>query len=100
MAANTAGFDFIEEIKKDPHLEEIPLIVYVTEDLSKKDEAHLKRLGQTMNLKEVRSPERLLDETALFLHSDVAKLPEARRGVDPKPPPDGGRPQGQEGIDC
>jgi CheY-like chemotaxis protein len=34
-----------------------------------------------MNLKEVRSPERLLDETALFLHQDVARLPEARRNA-------------------
>ena len=80
-ATDVSDFDFIEEIKKDPHLEDIPLIVYVSKDLSKKDEAHLKRLSQTMNLKEVRSPERLIDETALFLHSNVTKLPEARRGA-------------------
>jgi hypothetical protein len=34
-----------------------------------------------MNLKEVRSPERLLDEVALFLHSDLAALPEPRRAA-------------------
>ncbi len=75
-----SGFDLIEEVKKDTHLGEVPLIVHVAKNLSKKDEAHLKRLGQTMNLKEVRSPERLLsDEAALFLHCDLAKLPEAKR---------------------
>jgi CheY-like chemotaxis protein len=47
--------------------------------LSKRDEAQLKRLGQTMNLKEVRSPERLLDEVLLFLHCEVAKLAESKR---------------------
>ena len=73
------GFELIEEIKKDPHLGDIPVIAYVSKQLSKKDEAHLKRLGQTMNLKEVRSPERLVDETALFLHCDLSKLSEARR---------------------
>jgi signal transduction histidine kinase/CheY-like chemotaxis protein/HAMP domain-containing protein len=76
-----SGFELMEEIKRDPHLGEIPVIVYITRDLSKKDEAHLKRLGQTMNLREVRSSERLLDETALFLHCEMAKLPEAKRGI-------------------
>jgi len=79
--ADPSDFDFIEEIKKDPHLEDIPLLVYVPRELSKKDEGHMKRLSQTMNLKEVRSPERLLDETALLLHSQIATLPEARRGA-------------------
>ena len=73
------GLDLIEEIKRNPHLEEVPVIAYVSKNLSKKDEAHLKRLGQTMNLKEVRSLERLLDETALFLHCDMSELSEAKR---------------------
>jgi CheY-like chemotaxis protein len=75
------GFALIEEIKKDSHLGGVPLIVYVTKPLSKKDEAHLKRLAQTMNLKEVRSPERLLDETALFLHCNINTLPEAKQSA-------------------
>ncbi len=74
-----SGFDLIEAIKKDSQLGDVSLIVYVSKNLSKKDEAHLKRLRQTMNLKEVRSPERLLDEAALFLHCDLGKLPEAKR---------------------
>jgi HAMP domain-containing protein/signal transduction histidine kinase/CheY-like chemotaxis protein len=73
------GFDLIEEIKKDAYLHDVPLIVHVTRELSKREEAQLKRLGQTMNLKEVRSPERLLDEVLLFLHCEVAKLGESKR---------------------
>jgi CheY-like chemotaxis protein len=76
-----SAFDLLEEIKKDPHLGNIPMIAYVSRELSKKEEAHLKRLGQTMNLKEARSVERLLDETALFLHSDISKLPEPKRAA-------------------
>ena len=75
------GFDLMEEIKRDAHLGDIPIIVYVARELSKKDENHLKRLSQTMNLKEVRSPERLLDETALFLHCDISKLAEIKRAA-------------------
>jgi HAMP domain-containing protein/signal transduction histidine kinase/DNA-binding response OmpR family regulator len=74
-----SDFEFIEEVKKDSHLEDVPVIVYVPKELSKKDEAHLKRLSRSMNLQEVRSPERLLDETALFLHSDMSRMPEGRR---------------------
>ncbi|HZV33485.1 MAG TPA: response regulator, partial [Verrucomicrobiae bacterium] len=76
---DTSGLNLIEEMKKDNHLGEVPLIIYVSRNLSKKDEAHLKRLGQTMNLKEARSPERLLDECALFLHQDINLLPESKR---------------------
>ena len=47
------------------------MIVYAAQELSKKEEVHLKRLSQTMNLKDVRSPERLLDEAALFLHRPI-----------------------------
>ena len=73
------GFDFMEEVKKDAHLEDIPIIGYISRELSKKEEGQLKRLGQTMNFKEVRSLERLLDETALFLHCNMANLPENKR---------------------
>jgi HAMP domain-containing protein/signal transduction histidine kinase/CheY-like chemotaxis protein len=72
-------FEMIEEIKRDQHLGEVPVLVHVSRELSKKEEAHLKRLANTMNLREARSPERLMDETALVLHANVAGMPEARR---------------------
>ena len=73
------GLALVEEIKKDAHLGHVPVIFYVTRTLTKKEEGQLKRLGQTMNLKEVRSPERLLDETALFLHCELSSMPETKR---------------------
>jgi signal transduction histidine kinase/DNA-binding response OmpR family regulator/HAMP domain-containing protein len=73
-------FDFIDEINEDPNLSEIPTIVLSRKPLSKKDELHLKRLTQTTVLKDVRSPERLADEVALFLHRKVTSLPEQLRG--------------------
>ncbi len=73
------GLDLMEEIKKEPQLGDIPVIIRVSRELSKKDEARLKHLGQTMNLKEARSPERLLDAVALFLHANFAGMPEEKR---------------------
>jgi CheY-like chemotaxis protein len=39
----------------------------------------MKRLARTVILKDVQSPERLFDETALFLHRNVEKLPPEKR---------------------
>jgi signal transduction histidine kinase/CheY-like chemotaxis protein/HAMP domain-containing protein len=75
------GFDLIDEIREDLGLVDLPILVYATEELSKKDEIHLKRLSQTMVLKDVRSIERLIDETALFLHRTVEQMPSDRRDV-------------------
>jgi CheY-like chemotaxis protein len=79
--ADMTGLDLIEEIKKDTHLSDIPIIAYVPGNISKKDELHLKRLGQAMNLKEVHSEERLLDECALFLHQDISKIKESKHKI-------------------
>jgi HAMP domain-containing protein/signal transduction histidine kinase/DNA-binding response OmpR family regulator len=73
------GFDFIEEIKEDPRLAEIPMIAYSARELTKKDEIRLKRLTQTTVLKDVRSMERLADEAALILHRPLHSLPESVR---------------------
>jgi CheY-like chemotaxis protein len=73
------GFDLIDELHELPNLGDTPMIVYTSRDLTKKEELHLKRLSQTMVLKDVRSPERLLDEVALFLHRPVSVLPENKR---------------------
>jgi signal transduction histidine kinase/CheY-like chemotaxis protein/HAMP domain-containing protein len=73
------GFELIDEIKEVPTLHDIPLIVYTRKELNKKDELHLKRLTQTTVLKDVRSPQRLVDEVALFLHRRLTALPDAVR---------------------
>jgi CheY-like chemotaxis protein len=74
-----SGFQLMEEMKKDPGLRNLPVIVYTGRDLNKKEETQLKRMAKTIIVKDVRSPERLLDETALFLHRVQSKLPEPQR---------------------
>ena len=72
------GFQLIEEMKKTGHAQ-VPIIVYTARDLTKKEQGHLTKLAQSIIIKDVRSPERLLDETALFLHRNAASLPEPKR---------------------
>ncbi|HYE31321.1 MAG TPA: HAMP domain-containing protein, partial [Methylomirabilota bacterium] len=73
------GFEFMDELKKDPALKALPIIVYTGRDLTKKEETQLKKMAKSIIVKDVRSPERLLDETALFLHRVQANLPEPQR---------------------
>jgi CheY-like chemotaxis protein len=75
------GFELIERIRSEAGLEQLPIIVYTGKELSKSDETQLRRMAETVIIKDVKSPERLLDETALFLHRVEVNLPEAKRRV-------------------
>jgi CheY-like chemotaxis protein len=59
----------------------LPIIVYTGRDISKAQETELRRIAETIIIKDVRSPERLLDETALFLHRVQANLPAPKRQI-------------------
>jgi len=73
------GFDLIEQIKQESNLSRLPIIVYTGKDLTEAEETRLRRLAETIIIKDVRSPERLLDETALFLHRVQANLPPSQQ---------------------
>ncbi len=76
-----SGFDLIERIKADPRHRRLPVIVYTGRDLTEEDKARLDGLAQTVIIKDVTTMERLLDETALFLHRVEANLPERKQRV-------------------
>ncbi len=75
------GFELIEQIKQDAILKNMPIIIYTGKELTRAEETQLKRMAETIILKDVRSPERLLDETALFLHRVQANLPAHKRQI-------------------
>ncbi|BAY24618.1 multi-sensor hybrid histidine kinase [Calothrix sp. NIES-2100] len=75
------GLELIEQIKQQSDLVKIPIIVYTGKELSRQEETQLRRLAETIIIKDVRSPERLLDETALFLHRIQANLPQQKRQI-------------------
>jgi CheY-like chemotaxis protein len=74
-----AGIDLIQKVKETPAGRRLPIIVYTGKDLSAEEQNGLTQLAETVIIKDVRSPERLLDETALFLHRVEAELPEPKR---------------------
>jgi len=74
-----SGFELLETMKREGRWQDLPIIIYTARDLTKREETELKRVAQTIVLKDVRSPDRLLDETALFLHRPVASLASDQR---------------------
>jgi CheY-like chemotaxis protein len=74
-----SGFDLLSEIQQDESLRETPIVVFTGRELTEEEEAELRRKAKSIVLKGVRSPERLLDETALFLHRVIADLPPSKQ---------------------
>jgi len=80
-----SGFDVLERFRDTPSLgdRDLPVIVFTGKELSPEEDARLHSLARSVVVKGVESPERLLDETALFLHRVVADLPvEKQRLLD------------------
>ena len=70
-----SGFDVLERLGDTPTLSDLPVVVFTGKELSPEEDARLRTLARSVVVKGVESPERLLDETALFLHRVVADLP-------------------------
>jgi signal transduction histidine kinase/DNA-binding response OmpR family regulator/HAMP domain-containing protein len=70
-----AGSELIERIRNTSGGEELPIVVYTGLDLSKAEERRLENMASTIIVKGSGSSERLLDETALFLHRALASIP-------------------------
>ena len=79
LLPDAKDFELLEQIKREPNLGRLPIIVYTGKDLTAQEETELHRLSDTLIIKDARSPERLLDETSLFLHRIQANLPDRQR---------------------
>ncbi|EGY02571.1 two-component response regulator [Nitrospirillum viridazoti Y2] len=73
------GFEVLEVISADSNLCDVPVIVFTGRELSAEEDAKLHAMARSIVVKGVESPERLLDETSLFLHRVVADLPADKR---------------------
>jgi CheY-like chemotaxis protein len=74
-----SGFELLEILQSEPNLRDVPIVVFTGKELTPAEEARLRTVAKSVVLKDVQSPERLLDETSLFLHRVIADLPEDKR---------------------
>jgi CheY-like chemotaxis protein/signal transduction histidine kinase len=78
-----SGLQLLENMRADKAMSQVPVIIYTGKELTKTEEGELRQLAQTIIIKDVKSPERLLDETTLFLHRVESSLPpEKQRLLD------------------
>jgi len=69
------GFEVLERLRDEESLRDLPVVVFTGKALSPEEDARLHTLARSVVVKGVESPERLLDETSLFLHRVVGDLP-------------------------
>ena len=69
------GVSLIEQIKQSPRHENVPVIVYTGRELLPKKTSALRRLSESVIIKDTMSPERLIDETNYFINQVEARLP-------------------------
>ncbi|HEX2366213.1 MAG TPA: response regulator, partial [Bradyrhizobium sp.] len=70
-----SGFEVLEQIRNDEELSGVPVVVFTGRELSAEEDAELHTMARSIVVKGVESPERLLDETSLFLHRVITELP-------------------------
>jgi HAMP domain-containing protein/signal transduction histidine kinase/DNA-binding response OmpR family regulator len=75
------GFALLERVHAESGLADIPVVVFTGKELTAAEQAQLKSMAKSVVLKDVQSPERLLDETALFLHRIITDLPPEKQAM-------------------
>ncbi|WP_240360025.1 HAMP domain-containing protein [Pyxidicoccus caerfyrddinensis] len=74
-----AGTELIRRIRELHGAGGPPIIVYTGRELTRSQETELRRVAEAIVVKDAQSPERLLEETSLFLHRAPAQLTEPKR---------------------
>ena len=70
-----SGIQVLNDMARDDALAEVPVVVFTGKELTPNENTQLRSLARSIVVKGVESPERLLDETAMFLHRVVTDLP-------------------------
>jgi CheY-like chemotaxis protein len=73
------GLEFIERVRGELALEDLPLIVHTGRDLQPDEVSRLHTLAEAVVVQGVEAFDRLLDESALYLHRDESRLSATQR---------------------
>jgi len=76
-----SGFEVLEKMRSESALADVPVVVFTGRELSAEEDAQLHTMARSIVVKGVESPERLLDETALFLHRVIGDLPTEKQNM-------------------
>ncbi|MCW1243920.1 response regulator [Pseudomonas sp. SAICEU22] len=73
------GNDLLKRMSSEEICSFPPVIVYTGRNLTRDEEAELRKYSRSIIIKGARSPERLLDEVTLFLHKVESRLSHERQ---------------------
>lgn len=76
-----SGFELIQEMEKIKNGRIPPIVIYTGKELTKEEDKELQKYSESIIIKGIKSEERLLDETALFLHRMINNLPESKQNI-------------------
>lgn len=65
---DSKAYETLEEAKKNPGLEHLPIIIFTGKSLSLAEELKIKKYADSIIIKTAHSYQRMLDEVSLFLH--------------------------------
>ncbi len=74
-----SGYEVLKKINALPGPEKPPVIIYTEQAISDQEQLTLSEFAADIIIKGAESPERLLDNVSLFLHSVTEKLPEDQK---------------------
>lgn len=77
--ADMSGFEVLRTLRSGPAPSALPVVVYTGRDLSEEEERKLSKYAESIIVKGARSPERLLEETTLYLHRPQSSLPREKQ---------------------
>ncbi|MBI9036017.1 MAG: response regulator [Bacteroidales bacterium] len=75
------GFELLKQMGVEKNLLTPPVIVYTGREITREENEELQKYAKSIIIKGVKSEDRLLDETALFLHRLVKELPVAHQNI-------------------
>ncbi len=76
------GVELIKQIKEHPTHPQVPIVVYTGRELSETEEHELRRLSESVIIKDAMAPQRLIEETNYFLNQVESRLAVGKRGFD------------------
>lgn len=73
------SIQLLEQVSQNREWSDVPFLLYSEQELNQRDKSQLKQFRESILLKEVATPERLLDESALYLHRVHTDIPLKKR---------------------
>ncbi len=74
-----SGVELLSQVRNDPKLRDLPVIVYTGRELTPQESAIVQDYAEMIVVKDARSPDRLLEEATLFLHLVESELPAEKK---------------------